>query len=423
MVPFILYLNYLIYDSYLNNLITIQTMLLYLTFIDFRVYTSAIATMYFFLGIALIFYYILLTSLKYKTNIKTNIILFIFYLGFLFNIFAIIMLSHYSFHKSIYFYLKNLINIQLIPLKSEFIMFYTTIIFFFLILTIIIVPTDLIYSYFKKGGSLFNVKYNTQIILIFAIFGLAGVIYSLLINYLGYFNIFSIIDINLIALNLSIYILLYFIALFNIDFYYKIHVWVYYNNYLKIIKEKDKKIRRKILENLIVYIAMLAFLSFLLISIRLIPWYFIILFTFYLYIIFEIIRKRYFLNKETFYQDFYKLRKYFNKRLLVVFGALAFVAMFDSLNFLIYTIQNMIRADDNLSLFASLSFPMTYILPFVFYYTDYYRLQHTIHYYNLSKNIDYRINEGEIKNVQTNPMIIFLSYLALFIVFLISLML
>jgi hypothetical protein len=423
MVPFILYLKYLVYGFYLNNLINIQPMLSYFTFIDFRIYTTAIATIFFLLGIAqIIYYYISLRSVKNKTNI----ILFIFYLGFLFNIFAIIMLSHYSFHKSIYFYLKNLINIQLIPLKSEFIIFYTTVIFFLLVLTIIVVPTDLIYSYFKKGDSLFNIKYNTQIILIFAIFGLAGIIYSLLINYLGYFNIFSIIDINLIALNLSIYILLYFIALFNIDFYYKIHVWVYYNNYLKIIKEKDKKIRRKILENLIVYIAMFAFLSFLLFSIRLIPWYFIILFTFYLYIIFEIIRKRYFLNKETIYQDFYKLSKYFNKRLLIVFGALAFVAMFDSLNFLLlknYTIQNMIRADDNLSLFASLSFPMTYILPFVFYYADYYSLQHTIHYYNLSKNIDYRINEGEIKNVQTNPTITFLSYLALFIVFLINLML
>jgi hypothetical protein len=129
------------------------------------------------------------------------------------------------------------------------------------------------------------------------------------------------------------------------------------------------------------------------------------------------------LNKETFYQDFYKLRKYFNKRLLIVFGALAFVAMFDSLNFLIYTIQNMIREDDNLSLFASLSFPIVYILAFAFYYGDYYRLQHTIHYYNLSKNIDYRINEGEIKNVQTNPIIISLSYLALLIIFIINLLL
>jgi hypothetical protein len=85
-----------------------------------------------------------------KIEINTlsyNILYLFFFLG-LGIIFALPL--KYPFYKSIYFYLKNLINVQLIPLKSDFIMFYTSTIFFFLILTIIIVPIDLIYSYINK---------------------------------------------------------------------------------------------------------------------------------------------------------------------------------------------------------------------------------------------------------------------------------
>jgi hypothetical protein len=67
----------------------------------------------------------------YKT--KINITLFSFYLIFqvLFLIIIIFpLLYNYLIYKDIYFYLKNFINIKLIPLESKYIMFYTSTIFF-----------------------------------------------------------------------------------------------------------------------------------------------------------------------------------------------------------------------------------------------------------------------------------------------------
>jgi hypothetical protein len=73
-----------------------------------------------------------------------------------------------------------------------------------------------------------------------------------------------------------------------------------------------------------------------------IPWFSGILLGFNLFVIIEIFRKKYFLDKETFYQDLYKLSKFFNKRLIIIFGTLAFIAIFDILNKVLldnYTLQ------------------------------------------------------------------------------------
>jgi hypothetical protein len=182
--------------------------------------------------------------------------------------------------------------------------------------------------------------------------------------------------------------------------------------------------------------------SYVFLSNGLIPWYTIILLIFYLYVIFEIIRKKlYFFKEETIYQDFYKLNKYFNKRLLIVFGILTFVAIIDSLNFILlrnYTIQNIIQPiliyeeivsimNQDLLLRASVIFSFAYLLYFLVYYVIYYYVNYPIYkdyiHYILAANIGYKVEKKEIKEIQVNPMMTILSYLALLIVFLINLIL
>ena len=150
---------------------------------------------------------------KIKINTLSYNILYLFFFLGLGIIFAIPL--QYQFYKSIYFYLKNLINVQLIPLKSDFIMFYTSTIFILLILTIIIVPIDLIYSYINKKISFFNTKYNILFILTLTIFGIIGIIHLFLLNNLGYEYIIYITDAYLII----IYLIIIFIIFFNVYHY------------------------------------------------------------------------------------------------------------------------------------------------------------------------------------------------------------
>ena len=143
------------------------------------------------------------------------------------------------------------------------------------------------------------------------------------------------------------------------------------------------------------------------------------------------------MKKEIFYQDFYKLSKYFDNGFIVFFGILAFISVFDTLNKILinnYTIQNIFLAGEKIGKIMIIYLNNIYFLPLLniiyFYYYYYisiifYNLNYYLHYYILQKNIDYKMDKihNEIKNIQVNPIITFLSYLALFIVFLINLML
>jgi hypothetical protein len=373
-------------------------------------------------------------------KIKNNIILSVLYLAFQsFMLGSLIMMISTS--ENIYFYLKNLINIKLIPLDNKFIVIYTSTIFLFFILTIIIVPIILIYSYINKIASFINTKYNLQIILTLIIFGIIGIIYLMLLNNLRYLNIINLIDAYFIFLFLAILGMVYIIFIIDRYYYYIINSPSYYDNlFKKNIKEINvKMIKKDVLTILITPSLFLVLLTFgfglPLITIGFIPWYVIIFLVFYLYIIFEIIMKRYFSNKEKFYQDISKLNKYFNKRLLIIFGILAYVAIFDSLNLFLlknFTAQIILQPiiiERNLLFQASLVFLANNIVCFLFYYFLYchnYYLQHIPRYIynNLATNIGYKVkNSYGIKNIQVNPIITLLSYLALFIVFLINLML
>jgi hypothetical protein len=436
---------------YLNYLINIQIISLE----PFKIFFGGF--LFFFFIFFLIIVIDKFFEIFYKT--KINIILYTFYLIFQIIFLVIIIfsiLSNYLIFKDIYLYLKNLINIKLISIESEYIMFYTSTIFFFLISTIIFIPIILIYSYKDKKGLFINTKYNMLIIIALIIFGIIGIIYSLLLNNLGYVNIIYLTDIYLIVIYLSISLLVLMITLIKIDFYYvpfsvkfkasKIFSIKYF---IKNIKEKNinRMIRSRIAGPLLVFsIIPYGQLSLYIYSQGLIPWYSIIFSIFYLYIFFEIIIKKSFLNKETFYQDLYKLNKYINKRLLIIFGILAFIAIFDILNFLLlrnYTIQNVIqpivvleelfsKTYQDLLFRVSIISSLAYLFCFLFYYMFFYYVIYPIryyflHYYSyiLAENLGYKIDNDEIKikNIQISPMITFLSYSALFIVFIINLML
>ena len=169
--------------------------------------------------------------------------------------------------------------------------------------------------------------------------------------------------------------------------------------------------------------------------ITIIPWYIIILIVFYLYIIFEIINKKYFLNKETFYQDFYKLSKYFNKRYAIFFGILLIVAVFDILNLFLlknFTIQIILQpAIIEKDWPFSISNAIIIIHFICFYYyssivSSFYSLNYYLHYFILPENLGYKTDIYEIKGIPVNlmsPILAFLSYLVLFIVFIINLLL
>jgi len=436
---------------YLNYLINIQIISLE----PFKIFFGGFLLFFFIFFLIIVIDKIF--EIFYKT--KINIILYTFYLIFQIIFLVIIILyilDNYLIFKDIYLYLKNLINIKLIPLESKYIMFYTSTIFFFLISTVMFISIILIYSYKDKKDLFINTKYNMLIIITLTIFGIIGIIYLFLLNNLGYVNIIYLTDIYLIVIYLSISLLVLMITLIKIDFYYvpfsiklkasKIFSIKYF---IKHIKEKNinRMIRSRIAGPLLVFsIIPYGQLSLYIYSQGLIPWYAIIFSIFYLYIFFKIIIKKYFLNKETFYQDLYKLNKYINKRLLIIFGILAFIAIFDILNFLLlrnYTIQNVIQPivvleelfsktyQDLLfrvSIISSLAYLFCFLFYYMFFYYVIYPIRHYfLHYYSyiLAENIGYKIDDEEIKikNIQISPMTTFLSYLALFIVFLINLML
>jgi hypothetical protein len=121
--------------------------------------------------------------------------------------------------------------------------------------------------------------------------------------------------------------------------------------------------------------------------------------------------------------------------LIIIFGTLAFIAVFDILNKVLldnYTLQPtlepiiMAEEEEDYFMYTVLS-PLITFLYFIFYimyYSSYRYLNYYLNYYVIAENIDYKIKEDyHIKNVKVDPMITFLSYLILFIVFLINLIL
>jgi len=414
--------------------------------INFQIIPSDPYTRTFFFLFLVIFVYVLIIvvdkvfEIFYKT--KINITLFSFYLIFqiLFLIIIIFYLLYgYPIYRDIYFYLKNLMIIKLIPLESEFIMFYTTTIFFFLILTIIFISIILINSYRTKEFLIFNSILNIQIIIFFIIFGIVGIIYSFLLSNLTYANIINLTDVYLTVVYLSNLLLLLIIILNKINFYYvsirrKMRARKFFNNF----KKYSPAYIKIYMMNIPFVFAILQYFSFNAYGFiqASIPWLTIIFMVFYFYIVFKILIKK--LKKETFYQGLYILNKYFNIRLFIVFGILTFVAILDSLNFILlknYTIQNILQPTISLystinldlifqfSIIVSSVFLVCFLIPYLTYYHFIYPDLHYFHYYILAENIGYKVEEGYVKISQVNPMITILSYLALLIVFLINLIL
>jgi hypothetical protein len=362
---------------------------------------------------------------------------FIFYL--IYFVYIIIYFSYgmggYTLFKSIYSFLKNLTNIKLISLHSDFIMVYTLTIFLLFILIIIILPISLIYTRANKETVILNTKYNILAISSLIVFGIAGIIYLYLLNNLKYLSIIYLIDAYLINIYFAVYLLILLIILKKVSIYYN---YIYIIPERKYLNEKNPKIRRYIYSILGWPFSYFGFLILYIYVISgIIPWYSIIFLVFNSFIIFKIIRRRYFLKKEIFYQDFYELSKYFDKGFIVFFGILAFISVFDTLNKILinnYTIQNIFLAGEKFGKIIIIYLNNIYFLPllniiyFYYYYNIsiiFYNLNYYLHYYILQKNIDYKMDKihNEIKNIQVNPIITFLSYLALFIVFLINLML
>jgi len=416
--------------------------------INFQIIPSDPYTRTFFFLFLVIFVYVLIIvvdkvfEIFYKT--KINITLFSFYLIFqiLFLIIIIFYLLYgYPIYRDIYFYLKNLMIIKLIPLESEFIMFYTTTIFFFLILTIIFISIILINSHRTKEFLIFNLILNIQIIIFFIIFGIVGIIHSFLLSNLTYTNIINLADVYLTVVYLSNLLLLLIIILNKINFYYvsirrNMRARKFFNNFKKYSPEYIKIY----MMNIPFVFAILQYFSFNAYGFiqAPIPWLTIIFMVFYFYIVFKILIKK--LEKETFYQGLYILNKYFNIRLFIVFGILTFVAIIDSLNFILlknYTIQNILQPKMSLStinqvlifqslIIVSLVFLVCSLLPFFMYYHFVYPNLHYFHYYFLAENIGYKVDKNEVKGIRITPMspiAIFISYLVLLIIFIINLLL
>jgi len=380
----------------------------------------------------------------YKTNI--NITLFSLYLIFqiLFLIAIILsLLYNYPIYKDIYFYLKNLIGIKLIPIESEFIMFYTSTTFFFLILTIIFIPIILFNSHRTKEFPIFNSILNIQIIIFFIIFGIVGIIYSFLLSNLTYANIINLADVYLTVVYLSVLLLLLMININKIGLYHvPIRVALRAKklfNYFKKCSPAEIKMYMIILPLLSTSpIQLTSFNVYNFVIKAPIPWLPIVLIIFYFYIVLKILIKK--LKKETFYQGLYILDKYFNIRLFIVFEILTFLAILDSLNFILlknYTIQNILQPTTSLStinqdlifqslIIVSLVFLVCSLLPFIIYYHFIYPDLHYFHYYILAENIGYKVYKSEVKGIQITPMspiAIFISYLVLLIIFIINLLL
>jgi hypothetical protein len=346
-------------------------------------------------------------------------------------IYFLLINLEYPLYKNIYFYLKSLINnIRIIPLESDLVMFYLSSIFILFIMTVILIPINLIYSHLTKEIFIFNTRYNIEIILYFTIFGIVITIYLFFLNNLRYQNIFYLIDTYLIVMYIFITLLIVFTAVYGIGFYVNDP-----KKYVlrKCLKEKDVKIRTEIMKTLASGIFFSPFTLLLPILFGIIPWFSIIFFGFNLFIILEIFRKKYFLDSDTFYQDLSELRRYFNKRLLILFGLLAFIALFDTTKEVLldnYTIQPKLEpliviGEEMFNYIFAVFLPLASFLNFLIYlnyYFIYHYLNYYLHYYILPENIDYKVDEKYyIKNIQVDPIVTFLSYLALFIVFIVNL--
>jgi len=358
--------------------------------------------------------------------------IFFFSFAYILVYFTSIYYFYEPSYKHIYFFLKSLLgNVQIIRIESDLVMFYSYSIFILFILTIIFVPINLIYSYKRKEIFIFNTRFNIKIISYFIIVGIIMIFYLFLLNNLRYVNIIHLIDTYLITLYIIIFFLVVAIA-YDIDPYLD-----YPKKYelQRILKERDPKIRLEMMKMLSIGIFMAPLFILLPILLGIIPWFPIILLGFNLFVILEIFRKKYFLDRETFYQDLYKLSRFFNKRLIIIFGTLAFIAVFDILNKVLldnYTLQPtlepimMVDEEEDYFMYTVFS-PLITFLYFIFYimYCSSYRyLNYYFNYYVIVENIDYKIKEDyHIKNVKVDPIITFLSYLILFMIFLINLIL
>ena len=378
-----------------------------------------------------------MSPIRSKVKRKTSPVYILIYAFFF--IFTYILILYFNMHyfnepgyKHIYSFLKSLLgNVQIIKIKSDLIMFYSSSIFILFILTIIFLPINLIYSYKRKEIFIFNTRFNIKIISYFIIVGIIMIFYLFLLNNLRYVNIIHLIDTYLITMYIIIFYLVLAIALYDFDPYLD---YPKKYEFQRTLKERDPKIRLEFIKMLSIGIFMTPLFLFLPMF-GIIPWFPIILLGFNLFVILEIFRKKYFLDKETFYQDLYKLSRFFNKRLIIIFGTLAFIAVFDILNKVLldnYTLQPtlepimMVDEEEDYFMYTVFS-PLITFLYFIFYimYCSSYRyLNYYFNYYVIVENIDYKIKEDyHIKNVKVDPIITFLSYLILFMIFLINLIL
>jgi len=424
-----LFLNYLINFQMIPSGSYIAFPFLFLTF--------------FVLFLVIVIYRIF--EIFYKTNI--NITLFSLYLIFQVLFLIVIILSllyNYLIYKDIYFYLKNLISIKLIFIESKYIMFYTSTTFFFFILTIIFIPIILFNSHITKEFPIFNSILNIQIILFFIIFGIVGIIYSFLLSNLTYANIINLTDVYLTVLYLSVLLLLLMITINKIGLYHvpirvALRAKKFFNYFKKYSPAEIKMYMITLPFSSATPLQLISFNVYNYVIKAPIPWLPIVLIIFYFYIVLKILIKK--LKKETFYQGLYILDKYFNIRLFIVFEILTFLAILDSLNFILlknYTIQNILQPTTSLYttinqdlIFQSLIitssvFLVCSLLPFFMYYHFIYPDLHYFHYYILAENIGYKVDKSEVKRFQitpTRPIVIFISYLALSIIFMINLLL
>jgi hypothetical protein len=322
-------------------------------------------------------------------------------------------------------------------------MFYTSTTFFFLILTIIFIPIILINSHTTKEFPIFNSILNIQIIIFFIIFGIVGIIYLFLLSNLTYANIINLADVYLTVVYLSVLLLLLMITINKIGLYHVpirvvLRAKKFFNYFKKYSPAEIKIYMVGVPFSLATSLQYFSFNVYIFVIKAPIPWLPIVLIIFYFYIVLKILIKK--LKKETFYQGLYILNKYFNIRLFIVFGILTFLAILDSLNFILlknYTIQNILQPTMSLStmnqdltfqflIIVSSVFLVCFFLPFFMYYHFIYPNLHYFHYYILAENIGYKVDKSEVRGIQITPMspiVIFISYLALFIIFIINLLL
>jgi hypothetical protein len=184
-------------------------------------------------------------------------------------------------------------------------------------------------------------------------------------------------------------------------------------------KERDVTKRKDLMKFLLCPFVPLLLIIFILIIEGIIAWYAIIFLIFNSFIIFKVLKNLN--NKEFFYYDgLYKvLDNYFDKRFVILFGILAIIAVVDTINkFLLnnYTVQFILQPMIERR-------PPSYYSLISIFHIGYFFLYYFLYLFDFkfTKSID-KVKK-EIKEIQVNPIFVFLSYFALFIVFLINLIL